>query len=346
MSTMIEVRRIVVVRLSSVGDIIMATPVAHRLRQTYPQANICWLVDAGFESLLVNNTDIDQVVVFDSDGSHQGRKGIRRLAEQLAPVDLYIDLQHKLRTILLGHLLKPQSSRVMIKRKGLDLVRAIVGRDPILSAPHQCIRFLQTLSQDDSFPTQTKVPTPKLHAPQELVKQVKKQLQERFGNRPVIGIVLGSRHVTKSWPMQNITDLARLCEQNDMAIVFLGDKAEAIKAQSLLQGPMLNQCGGTLESLMSWIAACSVIVSPDSGPAHMAAALEIPVVTLFGCTSPARWAPIGSNAEVVRIGLPCSPCSNHGLNTCPVGTLECMLQLKAPRVYRAILRRLGNHQSF
>ena len=115
-----------------------------------------------------------------------------------------------------------------------------------------------------------------------------------------------------------------------MAIVFLGDKAEAIKAQSLLQGPMLNQCGGTLESLMSWIAACSVIVSPDSGPAHMAAALEIPVVTLFGCTSPARWAPIGSNAEVVRIGLPCSPCSNHGLNTCPVGTLECMLQLKAP----------------
>jgi len=90
--------------------------------------------------------------------------------------------------------------------------------------------------------------------------------------------------------------------------------------------------------LAAAVARCEVVVTCDSGPSHVAAALGVPVVAIFGPTSPERWRPLSPRSEVVRVPLACSPCSNHGDKACPLGHHDCMQKLSVEQVLAAVQR--------
>jgi heptosyltransferase-2 len=345
---------ILLVRLSSVGDILLATPVAGRLKELYPRARLTWLVDAGYQDLVRLHPQVDRVAVFDAHGRHRGTAGIAALAGELAPVDLLVDLQHKVRSVLLAHYLKPGRKLVLSKRRGTDMVRAILGRDPILRGAHQALRNLALLIQEPGAAAVGPVgssgppPRPMLEVSPEDQAEARRLLVGP-GNGPWIGLFPGARHRTKRWPTRHLAALADRCCKAGLRVAVLGGDDEEMLVEAVLLlmkfGPALPLIGGSLGLLAGLIRQCALVVSPDSGPAHMAAALGVPVAVMFGPTSPERWAPLSQDCRVVRVDLPCSPCSNHGTETCPVGTCECMENLEPEAVFEAIcdlLQRRGH----
>lgn len=333
---MSEPAHIVLVRLSSVGDVLLATPVARALRRRYPRARLSWLVDAGYEPLLAGNPHLDRVVSFDHTGRHRGPAGIGRLAAELGPVTLLVDLQHKLRTAVLAARLRPAERLTLVKRRGWELVRAMLGRDAVLGAPHQIWRYLALLEVAPDGAGQ-KPPQPELACDPAAGRRVRARLAGLA--RPRVGLVPAARHPTKAWPLAHWRALAERCQRAGGSVVLLGgggetDRAAAIGSDLAPDGWAVL-AGGDLAALAASLAACDLVISPDSGPAHMAAALGVATLVLFGPTCPQRWAPIGPRVEVLRRELACSPCSNHGGQSCPLGTLACMRDLRPERVWRA-----------
>jgi ADP-heptose:LPS heptosyltransferase len=90
-----------------------------------------------------------------------------------------------------------------------------------------------------------------------------------------------------------------------------------------------------LPALAVLVARCQLVISNDSGPVHLAQAVGVPVVDVFGPTSPERWAPRGPQARAVSLRLACSPCTNHGGEHCPLGHHDCLRHLDAETVLRA-----------
>jgi lipopolysaccharide heptosyltransferase II len=331
---MIDPEHILLVRLSSVGDIILATPAAGLLRLRYPRARITWLVDAGYLDLVRENPHIDAAVEFDYTGVHRGPGGIRKLADQLKPVNMLVDLQHKVRSLMLSAYLRPAERRVLVKRRGFGIIKALIGQDAILGAPHQVERYLQVLGDD--IPEDT--PAPVLIADEEAVKGI-------LAGDKFIGIVAGARHPTKSWPVRHTAALADRCSQEGYRVVLLGGQEDGsltgAVVNSMKTEPAHVHTGGSLGQLAGVLSRCRAVVTPDSGPAHMAGALGVPVLAVFGPTSPQRWAPMGPRVKVVRRELACSPCSNHGGASCPVDTYECLNDLDPGEVWKGLKELLA-----
>jgi heptosyltransferase-2 len=161
-----------------------------------------------------------------------------------------------------------------------------------------------------------------------------------------VGIVAGARHPTKTWPVRHTAALADRCQREGYRVALLGGQEDGSLAGAVVDSmktePAYVRTGGTLGQLAGVLSQCRAVVSPDSGPAHMAGALGVPVVAVFGPTSPDRWAPKGPRVKVVRLDLPCGPCSNHGGASCPVGTLECMKELGPGEVWRELCELLSS----
>jgi len=334
-------RHILLARLSSVGDIVLATPVAARLRAENPEAHMSWLVDSGYRDLVEHNPHIDQVLEYDYIGRHNGTSGVRRLAREIGPVDLMIDLQHKVRTLMLAAVLRPAERRVLVKRRGFGVFRALIGHDAILRSPHQVARYLAVLESGESESQQAPRPVPQLRAAARDLEWARDLLGGSDGPGPIVGLIPGARHETKRWPAINLARLADRCIAKGFRVALLGGESDGpvsrAVSDSMSGRPILVRAGGSLGQLAGLLGLCAAVVSPDSGPAHMAAALGIPVVALFGPTSPERWAPVGSRVKVVGMDLPCMPCSNHGSATCPEGTHECLAALEPERVWQALV---------
>ena len=323
---------ILLVRLSSVGDIILATPAAELLRRRYPQARITWLVDAGYRDLVNENPHIDDAVEFDYTGSHRGPGGIGRLADRLKPVDLLVDLQHKVRSLMLYAYLRPAERRVLVKRRGFGIIKALIGQDAILGAPHQIERYIQVLEEE----VPGDLPAPVLVASEAEQEAAKSNLD----GDDFIGIVAGARHPTKTWPVRHTATLADRCHKEGYRVALLGGQEDGSLAGAVVNSmktePEYIRTGGSLGQLSGVLSRCRAVVSPDSGPAHMAGALGVPVVAVFGPTSPGRWAPRGPRVKVIRRELACAPCSNHGGASCPVDTMECMNDLGPDEVWKGL----------
>jgi len=337
--------QLLVIRLSALGDIVLATPLATALRAARPEARVVWLVDEGYQALLAGHPDVDRVVAYDYLGRHRGPAGLRALCAEIGPVEALFDLQHKLRSSLVRALLRPAARQVLVKRGGLDVVRALLGRDTVLRGPHQVERYLSLLPA----PPSGGAPWPAVvAAPAEL--EVARGWRRAFaGDGPAVGLALGARHATKRWPREHWSLLAGRCLEEGLAVALLGGPEDAGEIGALLRGFSGQRVGAfhaaSLAALVAHLACLDAVVSLDSGPAHVAAALGRPVVALFGPTSPERWAPRGRAVAVARLPLACSPCSNHGSGACPLGTHECMRSLGVDAAHAELRGLLARESS-
>lgn len=336
--------RILILKPSSLGDIVHALPVLRALRLGLPRAHIAWLVSSSFAPLLRHHPHLDEVLVFDR--RRYGRLwrsggALRGFAQFLSTLrkgrfDCVIDLQGLFRSAFLASASgAPLRLGFAEAREGAPLFYSHRVRAPReLHAVERNLRLAGALGLSTA-PEFDLALTADEHA------RASAALSERGVDAAggFIAVLPGARWESKRWPeasFAQLNDTLQACGAPPRVLLGGGDErvmGERIVAQS--QAPLANLIGcSDLRVLCALLARSAVVVTADSGPMHIAAALSRPIVALFGPTSAVRTGPYSQTATVLTHPQPCAPCLRR---VCPLRHQNCLRQLEPRRVADAVL---------
>lgn len=344
--------RILIVKPSSLGDVVHALPVLHGLRVRYPRARIDWLVASPYAPLLEGHPELNEVLVFDR--RRFGRVGrsarvaldfVRFLRElRSRRYDLVLDLQGLFRS---GFLTRATGAPV---RLGFRTAReaAWVGYTDYLppgDADAHAVERNYQVAKVLGFaevPVEFKLPV------SERVQVEAAQLLNSSGVRAedlIVAVAPGARWETKRWPVEHFAQTVGDLEgRSGVRCVLVGGSDEAELCGQVLQTAVstpVNLAGRTsLPQLVAVLARADVVLCHDSAAAHLAAALDRPLVCLTGPTNPRRTGPYGRLAQVLQLPLDCAPCYLRRLSQCP-HQHRCLRELEAGTVTAAVLEALG-----
>jgi heptosyltransferase-1 len=305
--------RILLIKLSSLGDVIHALPTLEALRSLYPRGQITWLVEDVNAPVLAGHPALDEVWPVPRPRLRNGRflenarevfQVARRLREE--PFDLVIDLQGLLKSAFWVALARGG------RKVGYDLTRefsylALTERlVPFDPEEHAIWRYLN-VARHLGAPAAP----PRFRLGLRLPEDLSRLLPETGQSLAILHP--GARWPTKLWPTANFARLAEwLVRDKGFQVVITGSPGDRGLAREIVaqaEVPLLDLSGRTsLAELAALFQKARIAVTTDTGPMHLAAALGKPVVALFGPTAPCRTGPFGEGHEIVRLELPCSPC--------------------------------------
>ncbi len=340
-------KKVLITKLGAAGDVILASPSFRMIRKRYPKAHVAVLVDSKLAPLLEKCPYLNEVITFNRSNCRERWRRLMSLTKQLRRrrFDLSIDLQNNLKTHLVT-LLAQIPVRIGYARgfSGHLLSRPVVEvKKSIPPVEHQ-FELLKRAGVNH-FEDELEL------WPDDSAEQtVAKWFQEGSIGREeiVIGLAIGSsvKWPTKRWPVENFTALSkRLVNELNCRIVLIGSEEESalgfqFGVQEFPKGAVLNLIGKTgLLDLVSVVKRLDVLVSGDSAPIHIAAAVKTKLVALFGPTEPKRHMPPGHDHVVFVKRIPCQPCYS---GTCRNAVkLDCLAKISVDEVYAAVKRQLS-----
>lgn len=356
-----RVEHILIIQTAFLGDLILTTPLIREIKSLYPNAQIDLLAIPQTAGILKGNPHLRQVFTFNKRDKKRKSSEFKKLAQTLKEkrYDLAMVPHSSFTTArLLKKIqipfsigydrtpLAPWFFNVIIKkRKGLleiekllDLCRPLYlqqGKKSALSEKFFSARSLQT----ELYPS----PEDDKRAQEFLAGLDKNSL---------IAVAPGSVWETKKWPLAYFKELVSLLLKNDFGVVLIGgpddqELGDEIMSQVEKKGRLVNTIGKTsLMESAALIANCSLIVSNDSAPLHIGNATQVPVVAIFGATSPLfGFAPFRNEDRIFENNtLYCQPCRIHGSKSCPESHFRCMLETKPEQVFAAIKNFSRQHQ--
>lgn len=325
---------ILIILMGALGDVARGVALLPPLKAHFPESRISWLIAKKWQPFLELHPLIDQIIPFDKKAGLRGvLETCRQLREQ--QFDVSLDLQRHLKS---GIFARFSGAR---RRIGFHPSNAKEG-NWLFNSEHICARdsayskilhyhdFLAPLginwSGQISFGFEAKG----------------RSLQEApdlpDNSVPRIGLVLGSSWESKDWTSSGYRDLLDQLKHRQIEILLLGDKSQVTLAEQLLESSgavnVRNLVGKTsLQELVACIAGCTLLIGPDSGPAHVAACFQVPYIGLFGPTHPSRVAAFGSEHLSIRAGIGCSPCLKR---RCPGLQNLCMKLIPQVEIIRNI----------
>lgn len=346
-----EMKRILIIRLSSLGDVILTTPVIAALKAKFPHSELFFLTKARYGDLLRNDPRISSLVEFDPAGKDRGLSGFMSLISELRShdFDLLVDLHSNLRSFLVRHLVK---SRIKLKYNKRWLSRFLMVHFKFLKTrPVSTVNsYLEVLKQLNVNTTENRILV--FLNPEDvdfsdhflLEQQVKK-------DDIVVGVHPGAKWETKKWDGGKFARVCQgLVDKLGCTIMLLGDAGEAKLVEEVGKDipaeRLVKAVGLPLRKVMSLIKRCDCFITNDSGPMHIASALGVPVVAIFGPTHPKLgFAPVGSRNVVLCADVKCSPCSLHGEKRCSKKSRFCMDLIEPDMVIEAVERLLKEGKS-
>lgn len=319
-------KKILVIRLSSIGDIILTTPVLSALKKAYPEASIDYLVMKSFKEAISGNKAVDNVILFEKE-QHKGILGIYRFSQQLKEnqYDLVIDLHSKLRSRLITLFLGNRTLRY----KKRSLLKSIL-------VPLRMIRY----QVDDTIVRNYFKPLDKIkvyYTSETLTFDVDPEdLEKVTAYKDAVVMAPGAANMTKQWPVEYYAALGNLLQER---IVLIGGHEDDEKCNAI-QAAIGNRCTNlagklSLKQSGALISLAKYMVTNDSGPFHMARGIPKKVFVIFGPTDPGMFT-YDENSILIYAAVPCSPCSLHGDRQCPQGHFDCMKLLTPQKVHRII----------
>jgi heptosyltransferase-2 len=334
------VHRLLIRSTNWIGDAVMTTPAVRAVRRNFPAARITLLAKPWVAPIFAHSPDIDEVLIYRAPGRDGGAFGPVRVARRLRRrrFDAAILLQNAFEAALISFL-AGTPLRIGYDRdaRGLLLTHA-VPCPPVIRRGHQIDYYLNLLAAvglgiDGKEPRITVSPQAVLRASRRLSQHRRHAADRLVGINPS-----AAYGPAKQWHPRRFARLAdQLQDRSCCGILIFGgpdDRALGDAISRMARRPVINLAGKTdLQEAMALIAACRVFVTNDSGLMHVAAALRVPLVAIFGSTNPAATGPTGPNSRVVRSRLPCSPClKTH----CPLGHYDCMAAIEVEQVCRAV----------
>jgi lipopolysaccharide heptosyltransferase II len=333
-------RRAIIIRFSSLGDVVLTLPAARSLKEAFPAAEIVYLTKAAYRPLLEGQAGIDRVTTLEEAGA--GLAALRRHCRGLGRFDLALDLHRTLRSR--SCLLALQADRRLSYRKDALMRRLWAAgwmRARMAGAQtHVIERYLEPLRRIGVTPAHT---VPEVRIPPGESAAARALLASagvRDPGRTAV-VVPGARWPNKRWPAASFAAVAAgLREAAGLEPVIAGDAADrevAEAVRALVPGGAAQLAGRTgLAGLAALLANARVVIANDSGPAHLAAAAGAPVVAVFGPTHEAfGFAPRGARVRVISRELTCRPCSVHGGVSCPRKRRACLEEIGPAEVLAA-----------
>ena len=305
-------KNILIIKPSSLGDIVLALPVLSALRRNFPDATISWLIRPEFAQLLSNHPDLTEVVLFDRKLLGKAWYKPRALAYLLSLIrrlrrskfDAVIDLQGLFRTASLAWLSGCKERFGMTDSREFAHVfythKVPQDRDCIHVVDY-CLKLIRAVGASDIA---VEFVLPQSAADADSISRLLNNNGISVDNYAVF--IPGSAHSDKCWPVERFAVLAdKISSQFGLSIVATGtaDEASTVeRLKSLANVPLSNVAGLTsLGELTALLRATRLVVSNDTGPGHIAAALAVPLVMIFGRSNPARVAPYGRSSCVAAI---------------------------------------------
>ncbi|MBM3847421.1 MAG: glycosyltransferase family 9 protein [Verrucomicrobia bacterium] len=305
--------RILILKPSSLGDVIHAIPVLRLLRLRFPKAWIAWWVETSLGDLLRGDPDLDEVIPFDRAGlcTLSGVGGLIRSIRSMRRqrFDWVIDLQGLARSGLVAWAARGKLTvGVEDPREGASAFYDVRVSRPSWTT-HAVDWYLEVLRVlgvpvHDRFQW-----LPKRGEPARSIEAAKRGLFESW-----ICVHPGARWWNKRYPIEKFESAMKevASQWPEVGFVILGGAGDMLMADRLCAvapDRSLNLTGKTtLPEMVEWIRSCRVMLTNDTGPMHVAAAMKKPVVALFGPTSPYRTGPYRQEADVIQASLPCVPC--------------------------------------
>ena len=337
------VKRLLVRGTNWLGDAVLMAPALSALRQGFPQARIVLLAKPPVAELFQGHPAIDEILQYRRLGIHAGIGGKWRLARSLRShqFDLAVLFQNAFEAALIAALAGiPRRYGYPTDGRGFLLTHRVTQL-PGLRERHEVEYYLELL-RPMGFSISSQAPM--LYTSPEEDHEAAARI-ESFGvlsGQPIIGLNPGSTYGTaKRWLPERYAEVAdRLAaEYNAHVLIFGGHGEEALGgaiAGRLAASRTVLSGRTTVRELMALIKQCRLFLTNDAGPMHIANALDVRVVAIFGPTNPRTTAPFGSTHELVRHPVDCSPCL---LRECPIDH-RCMRGIPAENVHAAAVRQL------
>ena len=325
--------RILVIKPRAIGDVVLATVVLRNLRLAFPSAHIAFLTEPPAVPVVAGNTDVDEVIVFDR--KREGGLGLIRRV-RAGRFDLVFDLFGNPRTALVTFL---SGARVRVGYPFRGRAYAYTLHVPPRGDRVHNTQFNLDALEAAGIPVRER----KLSFPVSAADRAYAGAfleQAGLARTRLVGVNTGGGWYTKRWPPGRFAALAdRILEAQGGAAVVLwgpGQEAEAEAVRSQMTRPAVLAPPTTLTQLGALLERLSMVVTNDSGPMHIAAAVGTPVLGIYGPTRPELQGPYGDAHVVVRKeGLGCLGCN---LTSCPVPGHPCMQSLTVDEVFSAYER--------
>jgi heptosyltransferase-1 len=305
-------KNILITKPSSLGDIVLALPALTALHKSFPDAKISWLVRPEFAPLLENHPHLTEIIVFERKllgkaWFHSGAFGaLVSLVRQLrrSKFDVVFDFQGLFRTASLAWLSGCKKRFGMANAREFATIFYTHKVPQDMSCVHMVDYYLKIIQTAGASKFGVEFVFPQNHKTADSVDRLLVSHDVQKGNYAVF--VPSSAHTDKCWPTERFAALAgKISSQFGSSIVATGSAAEAGIIENLKEKanvPIANLAGHTsLSELIALLKGAKVVISNDTGPGHIAAALGVPIVLLFGRTNPYRLTPYGRKHCIIAV---------------------------------------------
>jgi len=310
-----------------IGDVVMTFPAMAAVRATLPKARITVLVKPWVADLVRMHPAVDDVLVYERPGRHDGLRGLFALARELRQrrFDAAILLQNAIEAAVIARLAGiPVRAGYGTDARG-PLLTHPVKLNPSVKTVHQSLYYLGMLEALGFEPSGTSV---SIVPTEEQQRAAGRHLAEWgiAGRRPLVGMAPGAAYgPAKRWFPERFAAVAdRLAERFACPVLLFGsagDRASTEAVQAAAKTALVDIAGRTsLGDAIALIACCDLFITNDSGLMHVAGALGVPTVAVFGSTDPKTTYPLGERTVLVRRPVDCSPCLRQ---ECPTD-FRCM----------------------
>ena len=332
---------ILLVRFSSLGDVVLTLGATAALRAAQPHARITCLVKRAWAPLVEGQAGIDEVWTLGADDASFG--ALRRRIHA-ADFDVAVDWQTSARSraLLVGH------PRVLAWRAERFARRRLVTLSWTRPSPVRpaWLRYADALAP---LGVDANAIAPPRFTPGAVAAAAAGAFHDEWaraaGDAPIVALAPGARWATKRWPAANFAAVARALRAADERVLWLGDAEDRARFEAAVPGafagdPAVRWFAGGLAETAAALGRARAVVANDSGLLHLAGAMGRPVVGIYASTDPRLgFAPAGPpdpGRQVLVRGLDCQPCALHGRDRCPLGHHRCATEIAPGAVLGAL----------
>ena len=346
-------KKILILKFSALGDVVHALPVAATLRESLPDSHISWMLEERFQNIVQDNPDIDEIIPLRTKvwRKNWNAKSLREILDTIKTLrqhkfDLVFDFHGLLKSGIIARL-SGAKTRVGFHRNNCkEKISTLFtnSRAPFMAEGLHVVDMYLTLLQTALSKVKETKRFP-LQVPDEGDKKIASffDQHEELTARPIIAINPGAGFESKQWELDRFAELAdRISKELGFSIMLTWGPGEESKVKQISSYMKQQSWIAPPTSILESIALykrMALLVSCDSGPLHLGAAVGIPTVSIFGPTDPVRNGAYGINHEAVYKVLACSFCWKKA---CPLGTKECMKQVNVDEVFQVVKQQKNN----
>ncbi len=334
-----NIKKILIIQTAFLGDTVLTIPLFNNLRQLFPDKKIYVLTTPVGKTILEEQKSIDEIIVYDKKGADKGLVNFFRLIDnlKLLSIDWAIIPHRSFRSAFSAYFAKIPHRWGFTRSSARMFYTKIIKYQRNLHDLERNLCFLEEFS-NSKFDKSIYFPYNNVYE-----KKINDLLNEKdFVGHKIIGIHSGSKWPTKKWPISRFVELINELDKKNYKIIVFGNKEDFLLDNYLNfkqnSKNIINLIGKTnIKELVTIIRHLFVYVTNDSGPMHIASAMERNVIAIFGPTTKGLgFYPYNENAKIIEVNLKCRPCGMHGGYSCPRRHFKCMNDITVSAVVREI----------